>query len=72
MDAIGGHWKSTQINLRPVSVHSELYVGRMGWDWVGRMVIIGQKEPEISRNSQNMSSEVIGSHWRSLEIIGGH
>ena len=53
---------------------SQLYVDgmRWEWDWVGRRVIIGQKEPEISRNSQNMSSEVIGSHWRSLEIIGGH
>ena len=54
---------------------SQLYVDgmRWEWDWVGRMVIIGQKKPEISRKSQNMSSEVIGSNWRSLEIIiGGH
>ena len=41
LEVIGGHWRSTQINLRPV--HSELYVGRMGCDWVGWMVIIGRR-----------------------------
>ena len=57
---IRGHWRSTQINPRPVQMMKEaLWMGRMGrvgWDW---MVIIGLRQSKSTFGANNNWSKTV-------------
>ena len=42
--AIGGHWRSTQINPRSVYIIKEaLWDGMDGWDWIVIVLVVGHR-----------------------------